>query len=270
MSIRNLLNSIIGLVPTQQRRWLKSLYEETPVFIRKTYYSQYGEDAFLQAYFQQKLLLGSSEQMALSSVLRKAIGPGFYVDIGANSPVLYSNTYWFYRKGWRGINIDAAPGSVQIFERKRPRDINLEALISDKELELTFFHWGTPYGVNTLSPEHAEYFTRLTGRQPTKITLRSSRLDTLLTAHLPLGQPISFMSIDVEGHDLHVLRSNDWERYRPELVLVEDFKMDVANVEASEIYRFMRSVGYEMYAWLRPTVVYRQIGLRDWLVPEHD
>jgi FkbM family methyltransferase len=207
--------------------------------------------------------------MMLPTFLRNDVGHGYYVDVGAHAPVLYSNTCWFYKHAWRGINIDAAPGSMQLFQRKRPHDINIEALISDQETELTFYHWDTPFSVNTLSPEHARYFARLTGREPAMVILRSRPLDSILNEHLPPGQPVSFMNIDVEGHDLHVVRSNDWERFRPELVLIEDFEMTVDDPGASEIYQFMRGVGYEMYAWLRPTVVYRQVGLPDWLVPQH-
>ncbi len=48
---------------------------------------------------------------------------GFYVDIGAHHPFRYSNTQFFYEKGWRGINIDATPGSMDRFKDFRPEDI---------------------------------------------------------------------------------------------------------------------------------------------------
>ncbi len=51
---------------------------------------------------------------------------GFYVDVGAHHPFRFSNTYLFYTQGWRGINIDATPGSMRAFKKHRPRDINLE------------------------------------------------------------------------------------------------------------------------------------------------
>jgi FkbM family methyltransferase len=270
MQLRKTITSLLARVPAKQRRQLKATYERVPGFGRRTYYAQYGEDAFLQGYFHQKLALNSTEEMQLSTFLRKTVGPGYYVDVGANAPILFSNTYWFYKRGWRGINIDAAPGSAKLFERIRPHDCNMEALISDQEAELAFYHWDTPFLVNTLSADHARYMARLTGREPKTINLRSRRLDSVLNEHLPPDQAISFMSIDAEGHDVHVLRSNDWDRFRPELVLVEDSKMAIEDPSASEVYQFMRGVGYEMYAWLRPTVVFRQIGLRDWLVSTSD
>ena len=54
---------------------------------------------------------------------------GFYVDIGAHHPVYYSNTYHFYCRGWRGINVDARTGSMELFNLLRPRDINVEGCV---------------------------------------------------------------------------------------------------------------------------------------------
>src|ERR1700733_13651528 len=71
------------------------------------------------------------EDRVLASLLLKAHGgilpsSGFYVDVGAHDPFRFSNTYFFYRRGWSGINIDAMPGSMRRFISHRPRDLNLE------------------------------------------------------------------------------------------------------------------------------------------------
>lgn len=250
--------------PAPQRRQLKALYERLPHFGRRIYYAERGEDAFLQSYFQAKQALTSEREKALPLYFRESVGQGLYVDVGANAPIFYSNTYWFYLKGWRGINIDAAPGTMKAFHRFRPRDINIEALVSDQETEVVFYHWETPFPANTVSAEWARVIAQQYGREPRQITLKSRRLDSILNEYVPRDQSISFMSIDTEGHDLQVLRSNDWERFRPELLLVEDFMFTADNAGRSEVCEFMKSVGYEVYAWLRPTVVYRQQGLQDW------
>jgi hypothetical protein len=70
-------------------------------------------------------------------------------------------------------------------------------------------------------------------------------LAEVLARNLPAGQAIDFMSVDVEGHDLSALRSNDWSRFRPRFVVVEDKETDA---ERSEIVRFMRSQGYGVCA----------------------
>jgi len=69
-------------------------------------YSQEGEDMILRRLFEKQLT-------------------GFYVDVGAHHPKRFSNTYFFYKQGWHGINIDAMPGSMKLFEKIRPRDILL-------------------------------------------------------------------------------------------------------------------------------------------------
>jgi len=79
------------------------------------YYSQFGEDAVL------RVLVNSGER------------PGFYVDVGAYHPKHLSNTYFFYKKGWRGINIDPNPRSIKLFNLLRPTDINLNVAIANGE-----------------------------------------------------------------------------------------------------------------------------------------
>jgi hypothetical protein len=55
---------------------------------------------------------------------------GFYVDVGAHHAMRFSNNYRLYQKGWMGLNIDANPGSMAVFKRLHPRDINVEVAVS--------------------------------------------------------------------------------------------------------------------------------------------
>ena len=54
---------------------------------------------------------------------------------------------------------------------------------------------------------------------------------------------IDFMSVDVEGLDLNVLKSNDWNTFRPKVILVEDFNHG-NNIINSTIYEYMLTLGY--------------------------
>ena len=81
-------------------------------------YSQEGEDMILKRFFEGKQR-------------------GFYVDVGSHHPKRFSNTYFFYKTGWRGINIDPMPGSMKLFDKIRTRDINLECGIFESEDELS-------------------------------------------------------------------------------------------------------------------------------------
>ena len=81
-------------------------------------------------------------------ILRRILGEkktvGFYIDVGAHHPKRFSNTYHFYKEGWRGINIDAMPGSMKLFRKIRPRDTNLEFAISNKRQNLIYYRFNEP------------------------------------------------------------------------------------------------------------------------------
>ncbi|MFQ5604267.1 MAG: FkbM family methyltransferase [bacterium] len=214
----------------------------------KQYFSQFGEDACIQSYFRAKAYQTFGDVTKMEK--------GFYVDVGAYSPKKLSNTYWFYNQGWRGINIEPAPGSKKIFDAARPRDFNVEVAISNQEKESDFFVWAVPFVYNTLSKTKAEIFAKKLGRKPEKIKVQTQRLESILDRYLPAGQQISFFSIDVKGYILQVLQSNNWVKYRPELVAIEDFKTNIQELLDSEISKYMYKQGYILKYWVPPSSIY--------------
>ena len=204
---------------------------------RQEYYGQVGEDAVLRHY------------------LRKEVG--FYVDIGAFQPRRLSNTYYFYKKGWHGINVDATPGSMQRFRRVRPRDVNIECGVSDQEGSIVLYvrHNG---GMNTMSPDTAEHFTRILGTAPSQIRVQTRPLRDILAANLPAGQVIDLMSIDVEGVEMAVLRSNDWGKYRPGVIVIEILGKTIEELIASAANEFLRANGYQLRGFLPPNAFYEE------------
>lgn len=217
---------------TLSRRWLPQNLRKTIQQLLLGYhsyapsFSSAGEDMILRH------LIGSDKQ------------DGFYVDVGAFDPVRASNTYFFYLNGWRGINVEARPGSRALFDGVRPRDINVEVGISSERGELTYYFISEESTMNSFSPEFLEHLGVL-GDVKREIPVPVLPLAEVLERHLPAGQAIDFMNVDVEGHDLAALGSNDWGRFRPRFVVVEDKE---TNAERSEIVRLMRGVGYEVCA----------------------
>jgi len=192
-------------------------------------YSQEGEDMILRRMFERKSI-------------------GFYVDVGSHHPKRFSNTYFFYQRGWTGINIDAMPGSMKFFQKFRNKDINLEIPIASKEQVLTFFSFNEP-ALNSFSKELSRardgkngYFIK------DEIHLSTQLLSTVLDNFLPNGTEIDFLSIDVEGFDLDVLYSNNWEKYKPKAILIEILSTDLAEIEHNEIAIFLKAKGYSLYA----------------------
>jgi FkbM family methyltransferase len=204
-------------------------------------FSMEGEDGILRHFFSNKK------------------GPGFYVDVGAHHPSRFSNTYGFYQDGWRGINIDPLPSVMESFVKIRPRDINLEIAIAEKAGCLTYYMFNEP-ALNTFDPVVAKKHDGPNGYKivGTKV-IQTRPLRLVLAEQLPAGQVIDFLSIDVEGFDMEVLRSNDWLRFKPEVVLAEDLDANsISQAIDSPVTRYLNSMGYELFAKTLVTMFFRR------------
>lgn len=182
---------------------------------------------------------------------------GFYIDIGAHHPIKYSNTYKFYLKGWRGINIDAMPGSMSRFKKIRPRDLNLEIPISSKNENLIYHIFNEP-ALNTFSEKEARLKNGLRNYKVIETKqLNCKTLSEVLSINIAQNQKIDFMTIDVEGLDFDVLVSNNWDLYKPDYILVEellDYKLLINS--QSKINHYLNNLGYRLVARTLNTSVY--------------
>ncbi len=232
--IKELLIKILG--KRYARQWYMFLKGLTNGFSTRIY-SQEGEDLILKEF--------------LSNVQK-----GFYVDIGAHHPIRFSNTYMFYKMGWSGINIDAMPNSMKAFKRKRPRDINLEMGVSDKKGVLTYYMFDEP-ALNSFSKELSEERDRESDfKIVDKKRVKTYPLSYILEKYLPKNKGIDFMSIDVEGLDLMVLKSNDWDRYIPRYILIECIGEDIEDIQREDIYTFLKEKGYTIVGKTYRTLVF--------------
>jgi len=217
---------------------LKKLVKKPQQRFARRCYSQEGEDMILQRVFGQRR-------------------EGFFVDVGAHHPFRYSNTYLFYKKGWRGINIDATPGSMRGFKKYRPADINLEVAVSQTPGEF-FFYLFDDSAYNTFDADVAEKAQLAGARLLEKVNIASRPLKDILNEHLTENEKIEFLSVDVEGFDLEVLKSNDWIRYKPEYVLVECVSIPLAKISEDNTYIYLSSLGYNIFAKTVNTVFFRR------------
>lgn len=201
-------------------------------------YAQFGEDLILRSFFPLKK-------------------NGFFVDIGAFHPKFISNTYFFYKRGWRGINIDPTPKSMKLFRKRRPRDVNLELAISDQEEELTLYGCSSP-SLNTFSQSMLEErmsFQLLELEFEKKIRPRT--LSSVLDQYLPKNQAIDFFSIDAEGFDLKVLKSNDWDKYAPQAIVVESpMDFEPSDLSGNEISLFLAERGYKLISMTPANLIF--------------
>lgn len=207
-------------------------------------------------YYQKSWSL-EGEDLILSRFFENIKPNGFYVDVGAHHPLRFSNTYKFYKQGWHGINIDAMPGSMDLFNRQRPRDINLEKAVSDGKQVMTYYAFNEP-ALNGFSKE----LTKLRdGNGNYKIIfkkdLETSTLEEILDQYMPKDQNINFLSVDVEGLDFAILKSNNWTKYAPEVILIEILGSTLDELLKNEATIFLRQFGYTIYAKCLNTVIFK-------------
>ncbi len=201
---------------------------------KKYYYSSYGEDVILDHVFEKQ-------------------ASGFYVDIGAFHPVIFSNTKKLYDRGWRGINVDANCDTITLFNQYRPDDINLNYAISDQEGEADYYSFleideaGGGSG-NSLSPQIKEAYERQ-GLKPTVRRVETKPIQFILAKYAS-NRAIDFMNIDVEGFDLKALQSNDWELFRPKIIAVEIWmeNIDYDYLRDDEVYDYLYSKGFKPFS----------------------
>jgi FkbM family methyltransferase len=203
-------------------------------------YSQFGEDIILEFY------LGG----------RRA--PGFFVDVGAYHPKRYSNTYLLYLRGWRGINIDADPDVISLFNAERPRDQNIMAAIGGAAGVGSLIRFNEK-AFNTLHAATAEKVLRHPAwKLQDTIRVETYRLADVLRLHVPTEQRIDVMNIDIEGADLAALHGNDWDRFAPEFLIIEDHSFAPSNPHGSDIFRFLSDKQYALLSHAVYSLIFRR------------
>jgi FkbM family methyltransferase len=143
---------------------------------------------------------------------------GFYVDVGAGHPVADNVSLWFYERGWNGIVAEPQTALARLYPRIRPKDLLYQGILGRESGTATFFQFDRLHGLSTTVAVHANSAQSF-GDTYHASTLPTITLATLLENHRV--QEIDFLKIDVEGAEADVIAGNDWERFRPKIVVVE-------------------------------------------------
>ena len=190
------------------------------------YFGEFGEDILINRFFRKK-------------------DNGFYVDIGCYHPTKGSLTYFLYKKGWRGLNVDLSKISIDLFKLARPKDYNIHAAVTDFDGETHFFENGMINQQNTL--ENSE--TNLK-----KIKIIAFKLQTLLEK-LNINH-IDFLNIDVEGSDYKVISSLNLNKIRPKMICIEENRYDIKDIINDTIQNLMNSNDYFLFSRIGVSSIY--------------
>ena len=176
-------------------KWPNTYYN-TPIIIRGLYnfhiFSEYYEDLILY------LILFD-------------IKKGFYIDVGAYDPIKVSVTKSFYLKGWRGINIEPQPGKIELFQKDRPDDINLQLAVGERKGKVTFY---IDDQCSSVEKKYSKNYTN-------KTVVEMDTMSNICKSYVPEGTKIDFCKIDVEGGEKNVLLGYDFINYRPKVFCIE-------------------------------------------------
>ncbi len=224
---------ILDMLPPVLNRLIKKiLYKLNILKIEKEQFNPVCNPRFVNSFSQY------TEDLVIDGIL-SGQKKGFYVDIGANDPDEINNTKRFHQRGWTGINIEPSPEKIKLFNKKRPKDINLNIGIGSKKNTLEFY----VMSADTLSSfEKEKAIEQGRGHGAELVSTILIDVDTLKNVFdkniIKKKKTIDFMSVDVEGFELEVLKSNDWKKYTPRVIMIE------ININTESVVNFLLELDY--------------------------
>ena len=204
----------------------------------------------------RKLYSNWGIDLLIKDILKKR-KKGIYIDVGCHHPLINNNTNILYKNGWKGINIDLDFNSIDMFNYFRPRDFNVEIALSNKEglSDLYFFH--NRAAKNTIMKSRGK------GAKSIK-KIKINTLNNIIKNCKFKVNAIDFLSIDVEGNELNVLKGLNFKKYRPKIISIEFIKPNIKefyqhnikDILRSNIYKFMISKKYKLVNWIHDDLVF--------------
>ena len=221
---------------------LLNLTKKYPIF--KKFY------LFYNIYIRNYNFLYSGNQLGeeeeLLSYFKKNY-KGTYVDIGCFHPTKHSNTSKFYKRKWRGINIDLNPLTIDLFNFARPRDINICAAISDSAKSNDLYFVGDLSSENTLEKKHTTWLKKTFNYNQEKFLkkrIKTKKINDILEKYK--FYDIDFMNIDVEGHEIKILKSLNLNKFNIKYFCVEIISQNYSQKHKNEILNYFKKNNYKI------------------------
>ena len=225
---------------------------------------------FLKSFTHKKISYSYGGIDSLVLNIFKNQKKGFYLDIGCGHPIKNNNTYLLNKKGWSGINIDLDKENIDLFNSYRKKDVNLATAVSDKEGETDLYFYHNKSALNTISKENADF-------QKAKVSaikkIKTQTINKIIENSQFKDRKIDFLSVDVEGSELAILKTFDFTKYSPKVIVVEYLdlslkkleikNLNINNIIKSEIYKLILSKNYTLANILHSDLVFINNNFRD-------
>ena len=182
----------------------------------KSYSDCFGEDLFVRNYFANKK-------------------KGIYLDVGCNQPKKNSLTFHLHNIGWTGINIDISERCIKLYDYFRCKDINLNVSLGSKEKDVEAFIFYNNCTMNTVNAKFKNYTIDSVNKTPEVKKIKQITLNKVVSDYKIAK--IDYLNIDVEGHEMEVLKGFNIKKIMPTLVSVEIHDSECPPIK-NNIYKY--------------------------------
>ena len=195
--------------------------------------------------------------------LIRNISKGVYIDVGCNHPIKFNNTYLLHKRSWSGINIDSDHTSIELFNKFRSNDFNVRNIVSEDENVKKLYFYHKRSALNTLSKELVD--SRLS--KPSKvIEEKSVTLNKIIEDSPYKNSKINLLSIDIENHEVEVLKNFNFSKYNVDVLIVEITDTNLKELEmynqsldfitTSKVYKLITKNSYNLVNWIHSDLVF--------------
>ena len=241
--------------------------------LKQKYLYREGQNIFKKLYFYAQILKekkfikksfsGGAQDLIINYIFKNLndgiYNDGIYIDVGCYHPFNGNNTKLLCDKGWSGINIDLDFHTIDFFNFIRPRDENIQTAISDIDGERDMYFFHNRSSINSLSSNKKQ--------KPKEIKkIQTKTLNSIIENSKFNNKKINLLCIDVEGHEVEVIKGFDLKKYSPQMVVIEFIDYNMTNIEfhnqsietilSSNIYKHMIENNYYFVNWLHSDLIF--------------
>jgi FkbM family methyltransferase len=214
------------------------------------------EDAYVEG--QTRCYAQCGEDLVVAGILEHLkIKQPTYLDIGAFLPILANNTYLLYQAGGRGVLVEPNVDCISTLKSKRPGDVVLNVGVGLDDTEAADYFVMSLMQWNTFDKDEAEKRVRETeGRVKIERVVKMPlvNINRIILEHLN-GRAPDYLSIDVEGLDLMILKTLKFEEYRPKVICTETLVTSTMRLK-KETFAFLEALGYECRGQTFPNSIF--------------